>query len=169
MLSARLSVWTGPGKGVTARAQAGLFFLKPKAGVKVENIMVNDVIEKTVRGNGIYEIKVHPFSKENIGRYEDGIRKALKGLDEGGEIALFIDFSEENILQDLDERALFDVFQLISFNCLRYREVHVKWSHVLLEYLVNYRAGKNTMWKMSSSTINKLISIGNTPKYPGKN
>ena len=125
----------------------------------MEKIIINDVIEALIHDSSIYEIKVHPFSKNDMGLYEDGIRKALKGMDENDGIILFLDFGEDNIMRDLDDRALFDLFQFISFNCLRHKKVCIKWSPALLDYLVNYAPGKDMTWKMSSSTINKLISI----------
>jgi hypothetical protein len=134
--------------------------------VEMKDAIVNDVVETRACVNGIYRIRVRPFMKEKMGLYEDGLRKALKGIEEND--ALLLDFTG-NSLQGLDGRALFDLFQFISFNCLRYKNLRINWGPALLEYLDKYASRKDTEWKMSCSTISRLIGVNYDPEISGKN
>jgi hypothetical protein len=126
--------------------------------IKMQTKAINSVIEEVVRDDGIFEVRVHPFSGDHMGLYEDGIRKALKEKDEkAGNAHLCLDFSELNSMRELDERALFDMFQFVSFNCLRQEQACVHWGQCFLDYLKSYSAQKNAMWKLSSSTVKKLV------------
>jgi hypothetical protein len=118
---------------------------------------INSIIDLVARDDGVFEVKVHPFTREEIGFFEDGLRKALKEKEENAGAILCFDFSEVDSLQDLDERALFDICQFISFNCLRQKAVHIHWGPCFLDYLKKYPSRKKEMWKLSSSTVKKLM------------
>lgn len=135
----------------------------------MEILVINEVVETRMQNGHVYEIKVLPFAKDEIGLYEDGVRKALKAKTEKAGMELVLDFSDENFMNGLDDRALFDVLQFIAFNCLRYKKLRIKWSAAMLEYLLDHGSRKNRMWKMSSLTVNKLISAGCEPEYTKKN
>jgi hypothetical protein len=122
----------------------------------MENIIYNEKIEGILHDSGIYEIKVHPFSLHDIGLYEGGIREALKNKNTAR--IVFFDFSEVENLQNLDDKALFDIFQFISFACLKNKDIYVNWEPIFLKYLVEYTHKEKTGWKLSSSTIVKLIN-----------
>ncbi len=118
---------------------------------------VNEVVEEVRHDDGVYEIKVHAFSGNEMGMYEDGMRKAIKEMDEKATAFMLLDFSGIQDLKDLDDRTLFDMFQFISFNCMRHGEVRIRWGQCLFDYLKKYSAQKHETWKLSSSTIKKFI------------
>lgn len=127
---------------------------------------INNVIDRILHKDGTYEIKVHSFTSEDMGLYEEGMRKALKEKDEHPGTTLYFDFGEFTGLDKLDDRALFDMLQFISFNCLRHKEVRIYWGGCMHEYLSKYSCMKNTTWKLSSLTIKKLIDA-NCACLPG--
>jgi hypothetical protein len=119
--------------------------------------VVNEIVESFVRGDGVYVITVHSFTKDDMPMYEDGMRKALKDKSEATEV-VYLDFGGIDSLRELDERSLFDMFQFISFNCLRQGDVRINWGRCVLDYLKNYTCDKGVMWKLSGTTIRKLIN-----------
>lgn len=125
----------------------------------MQNTPINNIVETIMHKDGVYEIIVHGFDSNNIGLYEDGIRKALKAICENREACIYFNFSSWCGLQDLNDRALFDIFQFISFNCLKHKTVRVNWGQCLFEYLEKYDSQK-TAWKLSSLTVKKLIEAG---------
>jgi hypothetical protein len=118
---------------------------------------INKVVGQIVHKDGTYEIKVHAFTMEEMGLYEEGMRLALKEKDNYTSAILYLDFGELSSLNELDERSLFDMFQFISFNCLRHEVVRIHWGDCVHEYLSKYSCAKNNIWKLSSLTIKKLL------------
>jgi hypothetical protein len=118
---------------------------------------INKVIDQIIHKDGTYEIKVHAFTREEMGMYEEGMRRALKEKEANTASILYIDFSEISDLHELDERAMFDMFQFLNFNCLRHEHVRIHWGDCVFNFLSKYSCEKNSTWKLSSLTIKKLL------------
>lgn len=123
----------------------------------MEQKAINKVIDRVIHRDGTYEIKVHAFTKDEMGLYEEGMRMALNEKEEHAASTLYLDFSGINELGGLDERALFDIFQLVSFKCLRHENVRIHWGGCVNDYLAKYSGMKNIKWKLSNLTIKKLL------------